>query len=219
MHNTTTDNTIGLCEIYVPDTKVPSYSYFYSTLKRTIKGRCLVLIHLTVGEPDTGYANSSSAEQKADQPFPLIVINGKEKFSVSPSTPWQTGLSRLLDNDMIAGKWKLGLHLSSKLSRVGKAVVDFTVCNMEKTKNFNGSFVLWMAEMKTMGSGQKGCVATTKLVEKKFKRLPPSKMAGCSLPYQFPLPKMSGEKKYCIISVVYSSDFRVQAVMQELVSM
>ncbi len=215
--NSTTDDTIGLCEIYVADTKVPSYSYFYSSLKRTIKGRCSLLIHLTGGETDTGSANSSSAEQKADQSFPLIVINGKEKISASPSTPWQTDLSRLLDNEIIAGKWKLELYLTSKQSQEGEEIIDFAVCNMEKTKKFIGSIVLWMAEMKTLGSGQKGCVAIKKLVEKKIK-LSPSKMVGCYLPHQFPLPKMSGKKKYCIIGVVYASDFSVQAVGQEFVS-
>ncbi len=218
IHDKTTDNAIGLCETYVADLKVPSCSYFYSTLKRIVKGRCLVLIHLTAGEYDAGYVNSSSAEQKTDQSFPLIVINGKEKISVSQATPWQTDLSRLLESDLTVGKWKLGLYLSCRQSQEDKAIIDFSVCNMGKIKKFNGSFILWVAEMKTLGSGQKGWVVIKKLVEKKIKNLPPATTVGCSLPDQFPIPELSGTKKYCIISVVYDSDLSVQAVGQETVS-
>ncbi len=219
IHTHPINNTQGLCEIFVADTKVPLYPGFYSTLEKTIKGRCFVLIHQLVPESVAGCANSLSIEQKADQSNPIIVVNGNNKVFVFPSTSWQTDLSMALENNMIAGKWKLNLYLSSKQSREDKTIVNFSVCNMEKIKKFNGNFILWMAEMQTIGSGKNGWVVTKKLVEKKINNLPPAKTVGCVLPDQCLLPKLSGEKKFSIISVVYASDLSVQAVKHEFVTM
>ncbi|MCP3930123.1 MAG: hypothetical protein GY705_13605, partial [Bacteroidetes bacterium] len=136
MHHNTTDNAIDLCEIYITHTSVPLHPDYYSTLKRTIKDRCLVLTHLTTEKSDAGCVNSVIVDQKADHSAPLIVINGKKRFFMSSSTPWQTDLSRLLDSDLTVGKWKLDLYLAFKLAREDIKIVDFSVCNMEKIKQF-----------------------------------------------------------------------------------
>ncbi|MCP3874032.1 MAG: hypothetical protein GY699_12850, partial [Desulfobacteraceae bacterium] len=188
-------------------------------LEKTIKDCCFVLIHQSVPESIAGCANPIDIEQNADQSYPIIVVNGYNKVFVSPSSSWQTDLSKALENNMIAEKWKLNVYLSSKHSRKGKTIVNFSVCNMEKIKEFNGSFILWMAEMQAIESGNNGWVVTKKLVEKNIKDLPPAKTMGCVLPDQFLLPKLSGDKKFSIISVVYASDLSVQAVTQELVTM
>ncbi len=219
IHTPLSNNTQGLCEIFVADTKVPLYPDFYSALEKTIKDCCFVLIHQPVPESITGCTNPIDIEQNADQSYPIIVVNGNNKVFVSPSTSWQTDLSKAFENNMIAGKWKLNLYLSSKQSREDKTIVNFSVCNMEKIKKFNGNFILWMAEMQAIGSGRNGWVVTKKLVEKKINNLPPAKTVGCVLPDQCLLPKLSGKKKFSIISVVYASDLSVQAVKQELVTM
>ncbi len=219
VHTHPVHNPIGLCEIFVADTKAPLYFDSYSTLKKTLKGQYVVLIHQSGLESGAGYANSISIEQNAYQTDLLIVVNGTNKVFVSHSTSWQTDLSQLIGNNMIRGKWKLNVYLSSKLSQESKPIVDFSVCNMEKIKFFNGSFILWMAELQAIGLGKNGWVVTKKLVEKKIKDLPPAQTVGCVLPDQFSLPKLSGGKKLSIISVIYASDLSVQAVKQEFVTM
>lgn len=206
-----------LCEIFLTDKTTPAYPGFYSILNKTVNARCLVLTHPPVDASAAAYPNAYSAKKKGDPSYPLIIVDGKDKFQASPSTHWQKDLSRLLERDMTVDKWKLEMHLSSRKSRKNNPIVNFSICNMEKTKEFSGSFILWIAEMKTVESNQKGWVAIKKVVEEKIKKLPPAKSMGCSLPDQFLIPELSKEKEYCIISVVQALDLSVQAINLELI--
>ncbi len=167
------DHVNGLCEIYWADKNNALYPEFYDILEKNVSAGCIVLIHPTEddeteGDSTASFANGhggcfgtlkhgnngsdSTVQETVGKRYPLIVVNGKKKFLASPLTDWQADLAAFLEQDRAAQKWKLELYLSSKRSRDDKAIVDFSICNMEKTNPFSGRFILWIAEMKPMGN-------------------------------------------------------------------
>ena len=146
------DHVNGLCEIYWADKKNALYPGFYALIKKNVNKDCLILTHPTEDEEAAGYSTAYLEKETVGKRYPLIVVNGKKKFLASPLTDWQADLAAFLEQDKAAQKWKLKLYLSSKRSRDDKAIVDFSICNMEKTNPFSGRFILWIAEMKPMGN-------------------------------------------------------------------
>ncbi|MFB1486669.1 MULTISPECIES: hypothetical protein [unclassified Thiocapsa] len=127
---------------------------------------------------------------------------------------WHAGFSRLLADARVATAWRLDLYLARTRDPHGGPAVDFTVCNMEPGRIFQGAFRLLLVEPVAIdgGLGQYWLVRQ-ELVRQPIVDLHEAAVVGCALPERFGLPLADDAPPAAILAVVDDERGRVQAVL------
>jgi len=134
-------------------------------------------------------------------------INGVE---VPPASAG--ALVRIIEQARAAARWRLDLYLARTVARDGSPTVDFTVCNLEPRRHFNGNFRLVLVER---GAPATVWMSRREIVRQPIEDLGEAAVVGCSLPERFALPIHAALADLAVIAVVADRDGRVQALALE----
>jgi hypothetical protein len=96
--------------------------------------------------------------------------------------------------------------------------VDFTVCNREQGRLFNGWFRLVLVEPRwTRDGGHRYWLHRQEIVREPIEALAEAAVVGCSLPERFGLPLAETASEEAIIAVVYDDAGSVQSLLLEAI--
>lgn len=127
---------------------------------------------------------------------------------------WHAGFSRLLAEAHALASWRLDLYLARTKDPHGGPAVDFTVCNMEPGRIFQGAFRLLLVEPVAIDGGRgEYWLMRQELVHQPIVDLHEAAVVGCALPERFGLPLADEVPPAAILAVVDDDAGRVRAVL------
>lgn len=153
--------------------------------------------------------------QGAEKAAPQLRVDGVAMRAIALHDPqWRQGLQRALAEARAAPRWHLDLYLAKTSTRAGSPGIDFSVCNLEQRRGFNGSFRLLLVEQQPVPAQQGHYWRVLReIVLAPIDDLAPAAAAGCPLPERFDLPSSSAGLPVFIIAIVDDAEGRVQAVL------
>jgi hypothetical protein len=167
-------------------------------------GRCLLLV-------ETPQPAMSSGPR-------LRVIGAKAAAVLALDPGWRAGLRRALTQASAGDPWALDPYLAKTVARDGSPSVDFTVCNREQGRLFNGWFRLVLVEPRwTPDGGHRYWLHRQEIVREPIEALAEAAVVGCSLPERFGLPLAETASEEAIIAVVYDDAGSVQSLLLEAI--
>jgi hypothetical protein len=147
-----------------------------------------------------------------------LQIDGTAGVGVAISAlGWQDALRAAFRDIALSERWRLEPYLAKTAARDGRSTVDFTICNREQARSFNGSFRLLLAERHALAGGDAHYwVARQEIVQDRIDELRPAAIVGCAFPERFELPAGGRSDATAIIAIVYDAGGRVQALLREV---
>ncbi|NEX15985.1 MAG: hypothetical protein C1943_04940 [Halochromatium sp.] len=153
--------------------------------------------------------------QDAEKAAPQLRVDGVAMRLIALDDPqWRQGFQQALAEARAAPRWHLDLYLAKTSTRDGSPSIDFSVCNLEQRRRFDGTFRLLLVEQQSVPAQQGHYWRVLReIVRAPIDDLAPAAVAGCPLPERFELPTSSEGLPLFIIAIVDSAVGRVQAVL------
>lgn len=150
--------------------------------------------------------------------LPNIIINRSLLVNVAADKDWQSKLQQELQCGTAAPQWNLSIYLSARTSPAGRQEVDISVCNLDKSRSFNGRFAVWLVEKTGQFLDDGPCwFMRSEVAAGNIYELPQDETRGCPMPDHFTLPQDRGAGRFALVAVVFDHFGAVQAVAaQEL---
>ena len=192
-----------LCELVFDAASIAEQRRIAAAYARRLNGQCALLVR------------ASEDARGAAVATPGLSVNGDVMSPVAlDDLQWRQTFQQALVDIRAASRWHLDLYLAKTSTRGGSPSIDFSVCNLERERRFDGSFRLLLVERQPVSAQPDHYWRLLReIVRAPIEDLAPAAIVGCPLPERFELPISGTGLPLLIIAIVDDSAGRVQALL------